>query len=110
MPRVLLYGDSNTFGTAPMEAPGSEAVHARGVRWGDGLAQALGTDWDVVIEGLPGRTTVYDDPVEGAFRNGLTILPAILHSHKPIDLLVICLGTNDQKKRFGLVAEDVAEG
>lgn len=110
MPRVLLYGDSNTFGTAPMAASGSEAVHASGVRWGDGLAQALGTDWDVVIEGLPGRTTAYDDPVEGAFRNGLTILPAILHSHKPIDLLVICLGTNDQKKRFGLVAEDVAEG
>lgn len=110
MPRVLLYGDSNTFGTAPLEALGTHAVHAAGVRWGDVLAAELGDGWEVVIEGLPGRTTVFDDPIEGAFRNGLTVLPAILHSHKPIDILVICLGTNDQKHRFGLTAQDVALG
>lgn len=110
MPRVLLYGDRNTFGTGPTPALGAEVVHAPGVRWGDVLARELGAGWDVVIEGLPGRTAVHDDPVEGAFRNGLTVLPAILHSHKPIDLLVICLGTNDQKVRFGLLAEDVALG
>ena len=38
------------------------------------------------------------------------MLPAILMSHRPIDLLVICLGTNDQKHRFGLTAQDVALG
>lgn len=110
MRRILLYGDSNTFGTAPMSALGAEAVHARGARWGDVLARTLGDDWEVVIEGLPGRTTVHDDPIEGAYRNGLTVLPAILHSHKPIDVLAICLGTNDQKHRFGLLAQDVALG
>lgn len=110
MRRILLYGDSNTFGTAPMAALGTEAVHAAGLRWGDVLARALGDDWEVVIEGLPGRTTVHDDPIEGAYRNGLTVLPAILHSHKPIDILAICLGTNDQKHRFGLLAQDVALG
>ncbi|MEL7149849.1 MAG: SGNH/GDSL hydrolase family protein [Pseudomonadota bacterium] len=110
MPRVLIYGDSNSFGTAPMAALGVDAVHPAGVRWGDVMARALGADWSVVIEGLPGRTTVHDDPIEGAYRNGLKVLPAILHSHKPIDILVICLGTNDQKQRFGLLAEDVALG
>ncbi|MEM7753263.1 MAG: GDSL-type esterase/lipase family protein [Pseudomonadota bacterium] len=110
MPRVLLYGDSNTFGTAPITALGTQDVHGRGVRWGDVLAETLGGNWDVVIEGLPGRTTVFDDPIEGAYRNGLPVLPAILHSHKPIDILVICLGTNDQKHRFGLLAQDVALG
>lgn len=110
MRRILIYGDSNSYGTAPMPHLGADAVHPRGLRWGDVMARALGADWDVVIEGLPGRTTVHDDPIEGAYRNGLTVLPAILHTHKPIELLVICLGTNDLKYRFGLLAEDVALG
>lgn len=110
MRRVLLYGDSNTFGTGPTPRLGADVVHATGVRWGDVLAEGLGTEWQVVIEGLPGRTTVHDDPIEGAYRNGLTVLPAILQSHRPIELLVICLGTNDLKQRFGLGAQDVALG
>lgn len=110
MTRILIYGDSNTFGIGPMPYLGAHVVHPQGVRWGDVAAHALGADWDVVIEGLPGRTTIHDDPIEGAYRNGLMVLPAILHSHKPIDILVICLGTNDLKHRFGLRAQDVALG
>ena len=106
--RLLIYGDSNSFGTAPQKHLASRSVHPPGARWGDVLAVGLGADWDVVVEGLPGRTTVLDDPVEGAFRNGLTVLPAILHSHEPIDVLAICLGTNDQKHAFGLNAQDIA--
>ena len=106
--RLLIYGDSNSFGTAPQKHLASRPVHPPGARWGDVLAAGLGADWDVVVEGLPGRTTVLDDPVEGAFRNGLTVLPAILHSHEPIDVLAICLGTNDQKHAFGLNAQDIA--
>ena len=66
MRRILIYGDSNSYGTAPMPHLGADAVHPRGLRWGDVMARALGADWDVVIEGLPGRTTVHDDPIEGA--------------------------------------------
>lgn len=89
---------------------GDDVVHPRGVRWGDVMADALGRDWDVVVEGLPGRTTVHDDPIEGAYRNGLAVLPAILFSHRPIDVLCICLGTNDLKARFGVGGQDVALG
>jgi lysophospholipase L1-like esterase len=110
MKRVLIYGDSNTFGTAPMRDLEDRPVLARGDRWGDKMAEALGDDYEVVIEGLPGRTTVFDDPVEGEHLNGLRILPAIIHSHRPIDLLIIALGTNDQKQRFGLGAIDIALG
>lgn len=108
--RVLLYGDSNTFGTMPMETLSSDGIFAKGERWGDHLARGLGPDWDVVTEGLPGRNAAYDDPIEGDFRNGLRILPAILMSHRPIDVMVVALGTNDQKHRFGLLAQDVALG
>ena len=108
--RALIYGDSNTFGTMPKPALDADGVFPKGERWGDVLASGLGADWDVVIEGLGGRTSAFDDPIEGDFRNGMRILPAILYSHRPIDLLIVALGTNDQKHRFGLLAEDVALG
>ena len=71
MKRILCYGDSNTFGTGPMAALSSDPVHAKHVRWAGVMEAALGDGWDVVVEGLPGRTTVFDDPVEGEYRNGL---------------------------------------
>lgn len=110
MRRLLIYGDSNSFGTAPMTRLGTSPAHPRGARWGDVLASELADEWEVLIEGLPGRTTVHDDPIEGAYRNGARVLPAILHSHKPIDLLAICLGTNDLKLRFSVSAQDIALG
>ena len=110
MRRLLIYGDSNSFGTAPMESLGTSPVHPKGARWGDVLANELSDEWEVIVQGLPGRTTVHDDPIEGAYRNGASVLPAILHSHKPIDLLVICLGTNDLKLRFSVGAQDIALG
>jgi lysophospholipase L1-like esterase len=110
MPRVLCYGDSNTHGTPPLRALGEIARHAPADRWPNVMAEALGPGWEVIAEGLPGRTTVHDDPIEGAWKNGLAVLPAILESHRPLDLVVICLGTNDLKARFSLTAFDIAEG
>jgi lysophospholipase L1-like esterase len=62
----------------------------------------------VIEEGLPGRTTVHDDPIEGAHRNGLAVLPAVLESHRPIDAVIVMLGTNDLKQRFSVSALDIA--
>ena len=110
MPSALIYGDSNTHGTPPLSVLGEEGRHAKGSRWPDVMAEALGPKWDVIAEGLPGRTTVHDDPIEGAYRNGLALLPAALHTHKPLDLLVVMLGTNDLKSRFSATAFEIAEG
>ena len=63
-----------------------------------------------MVEGLPGRTTVHDDPVEGEHRNGLRTLRAIIESHRPLDLLILLLGTNDTKQRFALGPQDIALG
>jgi lysophospholipase L1-like esterase len=71
------------------------------------LQAALGGDYWVIEEGLKGRTTVLDDPSRQA-KNGLTYLRPCLDSHAPLDLLVLMLGTNDLKFRFGLSAYDVA--
>jgi lysophospholipase L1-like esterase len=61
-------------------------------------------------KGLNGRTTVLDDPIEGANRNGLGYLVPCLESHAPVDLVVLMLGTNDLKARFSLTAYDIAMG
>ena len=110
MKRVLCYGDSNTFGTGPMRALSDDPIHPKALRWAGVMAGELGAKYDVVVEGLPGRTTVWDDPVEGEYRNGLRSLRAILESHRPIDLLILLLGTNDTKLRFGLGPQDIALG
>ncbi len=109
MKTVLCFGDSNTHGTPPVTALGQIARYPRDVRWPGVMAANL-PDWQVIEEGLPGRTTVHDDPIEGAHRNGLTVLPALLESHRPLDVVLIMLGTNDLKFRFSLGAFDIAAG
>ncbi|MDJ0820889.1 MAG: SGNH/GDSL hydrolase family protein [Paracoccaceae bacterium] len=104
---IVCYGDSNTHGTMPMTEAGVSVRLPPGDRWPDVMAAGLGHMHEVISEGLPGRTTVHDDHVEGGARNGIAVLPAILHSHKPIDLLILMLGTNDLKNRFAVTAYEI---
>jgi lysophospholipase L1-like esterase len=110
MRTILCYGDSNTHGTAPMQHLEDGRRFGHGERWVSDMRQALGDDWWVVEEGLPGRTTVLDDPIEGIHKNGLAYLTACLESHLPVDVVTISLGTNDLKTRFGMPASDIAAG
>ena len=104
MKSVLCYGDSNTWGYIP----GSGQRYSRAQRWPGAMQEALGADFFVIEEGLNSRTTVLDDPTRGFVRNGLTYLRPCLDSHAPLDLVLLMLGTNDLKHRFGLSAYDLA--
>jgi lysophospholipase L1-like esterase len=108
MKSVLCYGDSNTWGAATLPRPDNR--YAPDERWPGVLRASLGSDWLVIEEGLGGRTTVSDDPVEGAERNGRTYLYPCLMSHKPLDAVVIMLGTNDLKARFNKTPWEIAAG
>ncbi|MBN7805203.1 SGNH/GDSL hydrolase family protein [Agrobacterium rosae] len=94
---VLCYGDSLTWGFDAENL----GRHAFEDRWPSVLQKALGTDVNVVAEGLNGRTTAYDDHLADCDRNGARILPTLLHSHAPLDLVIIMLGTNDLKRGIG---------
>ncbi len=107
MKTVLCYGDSNTWGADPS---GQVARLGEGIRWPSVLRAALGPDYWVIEEGLSGRTTVFDDPIEGRHKNGLTYLVPCLESHRPLDVVVLMLGTNDLKYRLGLGPDDIARG
>ncbi len=105
MKTILCYGDSNTWGYDPV----MEGRHRYEDRWTTILQETLGGTYLVIPEGLCGRTTVWDDPIEGD-KNGRTHLTPCLESHKPLDLVIIMLGTNDLKARFSLPASDIAAG
>lgn len=108
MKTVVCFGDSNSYGTPPMPDQDFWGRFGPEERWPGVMRQAIGVGWSVIEEALPGRTTVHDDPIEGADRNGLKALPMVLGSHRPIDLLIINLGTNDLKTRFAVNPEDIA--
>lgn len=103
MKTVLCFGDSNTWGYDPATAD----RFPKDKRWTGILGKELGDEYEVIEEGLNGRTTVWDDPIEGD-KNGKKQLPACLESHKPLDLVIIMLGTNDLKKRFSVPSFDIA--
>lgn len=105
---ILVFGDSNSHGTVPLAELGGVARHPKAARWPDVAARAL--EIEVISEGHPGRTTVHDDPIDGVHKNGMRALPAILESHRPLDLVIVMLGTNDCKARFGLRGWDIAAG
>lgn len=110
MPRLMLaFGDSNTYGARPMRATGDRRRYDADARW-PRVAEAALADWDIVDEGLPGRTTQFDDPVMGPHMNGRIGLRIALESHGPIDLLAIMLGTNDLKARFAPTPDRVKAG
>ena len=102
---VLCYGDSNTYGYVPETG----LRYPKDVRYPGRLQELLGDGFEVIEEGCNGRTTIHDDPVDG-WKNGLDYLKPCLHSHKPIDIVILMLGSNDLKDTFHLTAEEIAEG
>lgn len=104
MKTVLCFGDSNTYGWDAA----SGGRFDRSIRW-TGRLEAMLPGARIIEEGQCGRTTVWSDPV-GIPRCGKDYLLPCLDSHRPLDAVVIALGTNDMKHRFSLTARDIAEG
>ncbi len=102
---VLCYGDSNTFGYVPETG----MRYPKDVRYPGKLGQLLGDGFCVIEEGCNGRTTIHDDPVDG-WKNGLDYLRPCLNSHKPVDIVILMLGSNDLKSAFHLTAKEIADG
>ena len=93
MKTVLCYGDSLTWGYSAENL----ARHPLADRWPSVLQAALAGAVTVIPEGLNGRTTAFDDHLADADRNGARLLPTILATHTPLDLVIIMLGANDMK-------------
>ncbi len=107
----MCIGDSNTHGlcTDPSESSDHGSRYNEEERWTCLLQKALGAEYLVIEEGQSGRTCVYDDPDMDSV-NLLPVLHALLNSHEPLDLLILMLGTNDAKKKFGTDAKKITKG
>ncbi len=105
MKTVLCYGDSNTFGYVPETG----MRYPRDVRYPGRLQALLGEEYEVIEEGCNGRTTIHDDPIDG-WKNGLDYLRPCLHSHRPVDIVILMIGSNDLKDTFHLSAAEIADG
>lgn len=90
MKNILCYGDSNTWGCRP----GVLSRFPKDVRWTGVIGNLLGEEYNIIEDGINGRSTVWDDP-QNQCRNGLTGLGYALYRAKPLDLVVVMLGTND---------------
>lgn len=93
MKAILCYGDSLTWGYNAVTG----TRHAFKDRWPSVLKAGLGDTAHVIAEGLNGRTTIFDDWASGTDRKGSRILPTVLASHSPLDLVIVMLGSNDMK-------------
>ena len=103
---LLCYGDSNTWGHDPTQG-GRRFDH--GVRWTSLLAGMLGGDWHLYEAGLCGRTAVFPDPFDPEMC-GRDTLSVCVRSHRPLDVVILMLGTNDLKHCFHATAEEISRG
>jgi len=93
--RILIYGDSNTHGFRVDNGLRYDAQ----TRW-TGVCQCLlGEAYEILEEGLNGRTTCHDD-FDLEFRNGLTYIEPCIRTHLPLDMICVMLGSNDLKACF----------
>ena len=117
---VLIFGDSNTWGYNPKP----RLVPRRlpdGDRWPDLLEQSMNAAANegeeivrIHVDALNARTTVFADPTgpcDGEYDcSGRSTFMTALHAHKPLDAVVIALGTNDLKRQINLGPEQVVAG
>src|ERR1700733_2970544 len=115
--RILVFGDSNSWGFVPCAANELTTRYDVSTRWPSVMAARLGSAFELVEEALSGRTTDLDDfeidlpskHLKGAIFNGAKLLPAILASHLPLDLVIIMVGNNDLKGRFKRTPQSIAK-
>ncbi len=101
--RILIYGDSFVFGVIP---GGGGARYDAATRYTGVAQKILGNDYEIIEEGLRGRTVSGDN---GFFphRDGLSQFDGIIGSHFPLDLVIIGLGTNDLNSSRNLTPAEI---
>ena len=95
MCRVLIFGDSNTWGYADSgQKPEHVRRYPKAQRWPCVAGALLGDGWTILENGLNGRSTDFSIPTaEG--HNGLVYLRERLAEMLPLDAAVVALGIND---------------
>ena len=109
MKQILCFGDSNTYGLIP----GTKDRYDWDTRWSGRIGQRLWEDGCRIpaVHSFWPRAVVlvFDDPLRDG-RRGTELLSVILETHKPVDVVVLMLGTNDCKTVYDASAEVIGRG
>lgn len=103
--KILCFGDSNTYGYDPR----TTKRYLKNIRWTGILQEELGSNFEIIEEGCNGRTTVFPEP--GAeWKAGHASIQVVLNTHKPVDLVILMLGSNDLKNYYYAETATIAAG
>jgi len=111
MKNVLCFGDSNTWGYDPA----TQTRFSKKIRWTGVLQELLGSNYNIIEEGLNGRTTNVDEKHEHGlgyfrpYRSAMDLLSVLIETNSPLDLIIVMLGTNDMKSNFNQSADMIAD-
>lgn len=105
MKKILIFGDSNTFGFIPQNFK----RYNKDERFSGILAEILAPDFEVIEEGMNNRTGFFRNP-EGLKQSGGEYLPIYLQNYKDLDICVLALGTNDAQFFYELDKEITQKG
>lgn len=108
MKRIMVYGDSNSWGFVPVVGVSGVRYNEK-ERWPAVLKSLLGAEYEVIEENISGRATVFDDPFCD-HRNGLKGIDFCLMSHRPLDMIIVMLGTNDLKRFHNATPTMITKG
>jgi lysophospholipase L1-like esterase len=102
MKKILIYGDSNVWGDnflTGIRIPDDK-------QWVNILQKKLGSEYQLLQEGLPGRLAGSNEK-EKVYKNGKDTFISTFRTNAPVDMLIIALGTNDLQFKYNKTGEDV---
>ena len=105
MKKILCYGDSNTFGYNPVD----NSRFDEHTRWTALLQKNLGSDFEIIEEGMCDRTGIANND-KGFDFSAQRHFPKIITKIKDIDLLILAIGTNDLQFKYDLTIHQFENG
>ena len=108
MKRLLIYGDSNVWGSTEYDEKGRLGKNER---WAGRLAEQLGDEFEVIEAGYPGRCAGSFEQARERDKDydGHEHYEVFFKSASPVDLVVIALGTNDLKEKYERTTEMIVD-
>lgn len=105
MQKILVYGDSNTWGDNFIT--GKRIPEEK--QWVNILRKKYINKYQFFQEGLPGRIAGDDEKIK-TYKNGKSTFVSTFRTNAPVDKVIIALGTNDlqlkyQKSKGQIVAD-----
>jgi len=104
MKKVLVYGDSNTWGDNFIT--GKRIADEK--QWINILRKKYNKEYAFLQEGLPGRLAGNEEVVK-QYKNGRDTFISTFRTNAPVDIVMISLGTNDLQLKYNKTSEKIID-